>query len=718
VAVAPDSPAYVLYTSGSTGRPKGAMISHRAIVNRLLWMQDALRLTADDRVLQKTPFSFDVSVWELFWPLMVGARLVMARPGGHRDNAYLKSLVTGEGITVLHFVPSMLQLFVEEPGVEACRTLRDVVCSGEALPAELARRFAARLGAGPGQTRLHNLYGPTEAAVDVTWWICGEGPERGGIPIGRPIANTQIHLLGRGLLPLPVGVPGELYIGGVNLARGYISRPDLTAERFLPDPTESEPGGRVYRTGDLARRRRDGAVEYLGRTDHQVKIRGVRIELGEIEAALVALDGVREAVVTAREDRPGDRRLVAYIVGDAAPDALRRELRERLPDAMVPAVLVPLAALPLNANGKVDRKALPAPEPPSAEESYVAPRTPVEEVVAGIWAEVLRVERVGANDDFFALGGHSLLAVQVMARIERVLGARVPISTLFEAPTVEHLAAVIQSGSMRRSTPLARLHPGGAGRPLFLVHPVGGHLFFYMELAKKLGAQRPVYGLQAVAEGNGHPLAMEDLAAQYLATVREVQPEGPWLLAGWSSGAVMAYEMARQIESTGGRTSLLTMFDPPPPQRRGEVDDTALLVAFTGLWRPSEEHAASIREMLEGLDLEAGLDRLLELARTAGVLPPGLGKPWLRERFDVFRRNTKAMESYKPGLYGGPVALFRASASLTPGATDLTSGWGRLATTEAHLIPDADHFTLLQGPALDQLVEHLESAFAAAESIA
>jgi len=288
---------------------------------------------------------------------------------------------------------------------------------------------------------------------------------------------------------------------------------------------------------------------------------------------------------------------------------------------------------------------------------------------------------------------------------------------LFETPTVEHLADVVQNRSLRRSASLARLHPGGAGRPLFLVHPVGGNVFFYLELAKKLGAQRPVYGLQAVTEdnGNGHPLAMEDLAAQYLATVREVQPEGPWLLAGWSSGAVMAYEMARQIESTGGRTSLLTMIDPPAPERRSEAaGDIALLVAFTSLWRTSAEQKEAIREMLAGLDVEAGLDRLLELARTAGVLPPGLGKPWLRERFETFRRITKTVQSYVPPPYGGPVALFRAGASQTPGNTDLTSGWSRLARTEAHLIPDADHYSLLTGPALDQMVEHLQSALVTA----
>ncbi|HKH45402.1 MAG TPA: non-ribosomal peptide synthase/polyketide synthase [Thermoanaerobaculia bacterium] len=438
VSVDPDHPAYVLYTSGSTGRPKGAVISHRAIVNRLLWMQDALHLTAADRVLQKTPFSFDVSVWELFWPLMTGARLVVARPGGHRDNGYLARLIAGQGITVLHFVPSMLQLFLEEPGAAECRTLRDVVCSGEALSSELASRFAARLG----QTRLHNLYGPTEAAVDVTSWVCeaaGGGNDRVGIPIGRPIANTRIHLLDRNLLPVPVGVPGELFIAGVNLARGYVERPDLTAERFLPDPEGREAGERVYRTGDLARWRSDGAIEYLGRLDHQVKIRGVRIELGEIEAALTALPGVREAVVMAREDR-SEKRLVAYVVGDVAAEELRRSLRTRLPEPMVPAAFVTLMALPLSANGKVDRKALPAPEQPGARAGgYVAPRTREEEILAAVWAQTLRLPRVGVDDNFFELGGDSILSVQIVARA-RQAGLHFTMRQIFEHQTISGLA--------------------------------------------------------------------------------------------------------------------------------------------------------------------------------------------------------------------------------------------------------------------------------------
>jgi amino acid adenylation domain-containing protein/non-ribosomal peptide synthase protein (TIGR01720 family) len=438
VPVAPDHPAYVLYTSGSTGRPKGAVISHRAIVNRLLWMQEAFHLSAEDRVLQKTPTSFDVSVWELFWPLATGACLVVARPGGHRDTDYLAQLIPQEGITVLHFVPSMLQLFLEEPGAGECRTLRDVVCSGEALTPELARRFASRLGALHG-ARLHNLYGPTEAAVDVTSWICGEADREsdrgiGGVPIGRPIANTRIHLLDRALRPVPVGVPGELFIAGANLARGYVERPDLTAERFLPDPQSTEPGGRVYRTGDLARRRGDGAIEFLGRLDHQVKIRGVRIEPGEIEAALLALPGVREAVVAAYE-----KRLVAYVVGDAPAEALRQLLRERLPEAMVPATFVSLPALPLTANGKVDRKALPAPEQAAPRAGHVAPRTREEEILAAVWAQVLRLPEVGVDDNFFALGGDSILSVQIVSRA-RQAGLLFTLRQLFEHPTVARLA--------------------------------------------------------------------------------------------------------------------------------------------------------------------------------------------------------------------------------------------------------------------------------------
>ena len=437
--------AYVIYTSGSTGRPKGAMNSHRGICNRLLWMQDAYQLTGADRVLQKTPFSFDVSVWEFFWPLLTGARLVVAQPGGHQDSDYLVKLITEQKITTLHFVPSMLQVFLEGWGLETCDSLKQVMCSGEALPFELQERFFARLNA-----ELHNLYGPTEAAVDVTFWACERESNRRTVPIGRPIANTQIYLLDRRLQPVPVGVPGELYIGGVGVARGYLNRPELTAERFIPDPFSAEDGARLYKTGDLARYLPDGNIEYLGRIDHQVKLRGFRIELGEIEAVLQQYAGVRDVVVLLREDGPGDKRLVAYVAvrGEAAPGPaeLRRFLSERLPEYMVPQAFVLLDELPLTPNGKVDRRALPEPDGarPEPGAGYVAPRGAEEEEVARVWAEVLKVERVGADDNFFELGGHSLLVMQVVSRLRRSLGVELPLRSLFEAPTVVGLAEAIK----------------------------------------------------------------------------------------------------------------------------------------------------------------------------------------------------------------------------------------------------------------------------------
>src|SRR6185436_17236170 len=401
--------AYVIYTSGSTGRPKGAMVHHAGIRNRLLWMQEAYRLDPADTVLQKTPYSFDVSVWEFFWPLLVGARVAFARPGEHRDPAALAVRIAAERVTVLHFVPSMLQPFLEEPGIDSCRSLRRVVASGEALAPELVRRFHERL---PG-VALENLYGPTEASVDVTFQPCPPGAAARAVPIGRPIANTRIHLMDRGGRPMPVGVAGELWIGGVNVGRGYLGRPELTAERFVPDPL----GNRLYRTGDLARHRPDGAVEYLGRIDHQVKLRGVRIELGEVESALLRHPGIREAAVVVHEDR-GVRRLVGYVAPDGAAtaDELRRFLLERLPEAMVPARFVMLGTLPLSPNGKLDRKALPAPDPGAPEAAYEPPQTTSEEILAGVWAEVLGLDRAGVRDNFFALGGDSILSLRLVAR--------------------------------------------------------------------------------------------------------------------------------------------------------------------------------------------------------------------------------------------------------------------------------------------------------------
>ncbi|AUB35489.1 Non-ribosomal peptide synthetase component F [Nostoc flagelliforme CCNUN1] len=436
--------AYVIYTSGSTGTPKGAMNTHCGISNRLLWMQNNYQLTPADRVLQKTPFSFDVSVWEFFWPLFNGARLIMAQPGGHKDNNYLVNLIVQQQVTILHFVPSMLQVFLQEPNLETCSCLRQVICSGEALPFKLQESFFTNLDA-----ELHNLYGPTEAAIDVTSWTCQRDYNQQIVAIGRPIANTFIYILDSCMQPVPIGVPGELHIGGVGLARGYLNRPELTQEKFIANPFSNDPDARLYKTGDLARYLADGNIEYLGRIDHQVKIRGFRIELGEIETVLSQHEAVLQTVVIAREDVPGNKRLVAYLVThpEQTPTIaqLRQFLKEKLPEYMIPSAFVFLETLPLTPNGKVDRRSLPAPESRSElEVSFIAPRTPTEQMLADIWTDVLGVEQVGIDDNFFTLGGHSLLATQLISRVRSIFKVELPLRSLFEATTIASLSQYIQ----------------------------------------------------------------------------------------------------------------------------------------------------------------------------------------------------------------------------------------------------------------------------------
>jgi amino acid adenylation domain-containing protein len=446
VEVEDENVAYVIYTSGSTGRPKGVMNTHGAIRNRLLWMQETYQLNDSDRVLQKTPYSFDVSVWEFFWPLMFGAQLVMAKPGGHQDSRYLVDVIREKEVTTLHFVPSMLGVFIEEESAAECRSVRQIISSGEALSGRLARRVEERMP----WVELDNLYGPTEAAVDVTRWRRAPGAET--VPIGRPIANIELYILNESGGLAPVGVAGELRIGGVGLARGYDNRADLTAEKFTPHPFSRQPGARLYRTGDLARYLADGQIEYLGRLDHQVKIRGNRIELGEIEAALLQHDGVREAVLMARAAGPGGSLdLVAYFVPEngldsVTPGVLREFLRDRLPEFMVPSYFAPLETLPLTLNGKIDRRALPAPEDARRTDAtdYVAPQSDTEKALTEIWADVLGAARVGVNDNFFDLGGHSLIATQVISRLRDAFHVALPLRALFEAPTVKTLAAMIE----------------------------------------------------------------------------------------------------------------------------------------------------------------------------------------------------------------------------------------------------------------------------------
>ncbi len=436
----PENAAYVIYTSGSTGTPKGAINTHRGIVNRLLWMQDCFQLTPNDRVLQKTPYSFDVSVWEFFWPLISGAQLVIAEPGEHRNADYIVRTIKQNNITTLHFVPSMLRLFLEAENVESLSSLKRVICSGETLPYALQERFFSRLSCS-----LFNLYGPTEAAVDVTWWECRRNDERKIVPIGKPISNIQIHILDESKQHVPIGETGELYIGGVGVARGYLNRPELTNERFIPDPFSEKTGAKLYKTGDLCRYLPDGAIEYLGRIDDQVKIRGFRVELGEIEAAILNNKSIRAVTVTVKEDPlTGNSRLIAYVISDDDTlliDELRTKLSISLPEYMVPSHFVKMKSFPLTQSGKVNKRALPEPPAlrPNLHQIYVSPVTEKEKSVADLWASHLNLDKVGLHDNFFDLGGNSILATALIEAIGKNFNIPLSVISLFQFPTIAAL---------------------------------------------------------------------------------------------------------------------------------------------------------------------------------------------------------------------------------------------------------------------------------------
>lgn len=441
-----DDLAYVIYTSGSTGKPKGVAVPHRGVINRLLWMQDAYPLTDNDVVLQKTPYSFDVSVWEFFWPLFTGAKLVIAKPEGHKDPDYLCQLIQQQQVTTLHFVPSMLSLFLSNNSASACRSLQTVFCSGEALKVEHSRQFFSSLP----KSRLINLYGPTEASIDVSVWECKKEHAHSRIPIGKPIANTQLYILNEFHQPVATGVPGELYIGGAGLAKGYLGQATLTAERFIDSPFANTPGEKLYKTGDKVRFLPDGNIDYLGRMDFQVKLRGLRIELGEIENQLDSLAFIKESVVVLATHN-NEQHLVAYISSDEEVESafIKKLLANKLPDYMLPSAIIRLAELPLSPNGKVDRKALPLWQMDRKKQTiFVAPRNASEVFIAQLWCDFLKLDTVGVLDNFFELGGHSLLATQIVSRIRERYEVEISLAKLFEKPTVEALAMAVLEAEM------------------------------------------------------------------------------------------------------------------------------------------------------------------------------------------------------------------------------------------------------------------------------
>ncbi len=587
----PDHTAYIIFTSGSTGRPKGVMVGQTAIVNRLLWMQDRYPLSADDVVAQKTPCSFDVSVWEFWWPFIAGAQLVMAEPEAHRDPQAMQQFFARYGVTTTHFVPSMLAAFVaslDADSIAACRTLRRVFCSGEALPTELCREWERLTGAP-----LHNLYGPTEAAVDVSWYpACG--PELAAVtgssvPIGWPVWNTGLRILDAAMRPVPPGVAGDLYLTGIQLAQGYLGRPDLTASRFIADPFA--PGERMYRTGDVARWLTNGAVEYLGRSDDQLKIRGQRIELGEIDRVMSALPDVAQAVSHAcvfnqAAATGGDaRQLVGYLVSDSGlpldTAALKARLAEQLPPHMVPVVLMQLAELPLSANGKLDRKALPLPTL-GGERSGRPPEPGMETLVAAAFSQLLGCEVNDIDADFFALGGHSLLAMRLAAQLSRQLARQVTPGQVMVASTVGKLSALLAadlSDEQAQRLGLDTLLPlrESDGPTLFCFHPASGFAWQFSVLARYLSPRWSITGIQSPRPQG--PMAsaasLDEVCEHHLRTLLAQQPHGPYYLFGYSLGGTLAQGIAARLRQRGEAVAFLGLLDTWPPETQNWAEKEA-----------------------------------------------------------------------------------------------------------------------------------------------
>ena len=707
----PDNLAYVMFTSGSTGKPKGIAVTHRNVV-RLVKQNDYARFNPEETFLQFAPISFDASTFEIWGSLLNGARLVVFPR--EASLAELGQIVREQHVTVLWLTAGLFHQIVEN-GLDDFTQLRQLLAGGDALSAHHFRKAVQELDG----CRLTNGYGPTEGTTFTCCYSAdGTSTIPGNVPIGQPIANTQVYILDAYLQPTPAGVAGELYIGGDGLARGYLNQPGLTAERFIPHPFGAEVGARLYKTGDLARYLKDGQIEFLGRSDQQVKVRGFRIELGEIEVVLSGHQAVREAVVVVREDRAEDKRLTAYVVAQAGQTVevgtLRSYVQEKLPEYMVPASFVLLDEVPMTPNGKVDRRALPAPERvrQESENNLPGPRDAVEVQLTHIWEEVLNVKPVGLHDNFFDLGGHSLLAVALMTRIETVFGVKLPLAGLFQGGTVESLGVMLrqQSGSMFESS-LVPIQPSGSRRPLFCIHPGGGNIVGYMELARHLDQDQPVYGLQSRGlNGEAEPLTrIESMAAHYIEAIRAVQPEGPYLLAGQSSGGILAFEMARQLDKRGEKIALVALLDSSaaritdtnaPPETR-VMDDAEMLLAVL------EEPEPHLLEHLRRLDPDEQARYVLEVAQQKNALPPDFGLAQFRHLFNIFKINYQALRDYVPKFYPGRVTLFRASEELAKHSDRLTLGWERIAQdVETHIVP-GNHFNMAYIPHVSVLAEQL-----------
>jgi amino acid adenylation domain-containing protein len=661
----PQNTAYVIYTSGSTGTPKGTVVDHASLSNKVLTLGKDFGAGPGFRIALLSSSAFDPSIEQATLPLVHGASIIVISDAIRESPEEFWDQIGRKKVHLLNCTPSLLESVIRSAPDNA--SLHHLVLGGESFSMDLQREIPLHLDVA----RITNLYGPTETTIDaIGFAVVGEEPGL-YIPIGRPLTNYRAYVLDAGLQPVPAGVAGELYIAGAGSARGYLGRAGLTAERFVADPF-GPAGSRMYRTGDLARWRVDGVLDFLGRADAQVKLRGVRIEPGEIEAALVRHADVAQAAVIAREDTPGQQRLVAYVVAaaGAAADAaaLRAHLGQSLPDYMVPAAFVTLDKLPLTPNGKLDRKALPAPEPMPAGLQR-APRTPQEEMLCALFAEVLGLERVGIDDNFFALGGHSLLATRLISRIRATLDVELAIRDLFEAPTVEMLVKRLDGGSPRRSPleVLLPLRPPGSLPPLFCIHPGGGLSWSYSGLMRHVPVNRPIYGLQArgILQPELAPETLEAMAADYLQQIRQVQPTGPYNLLGWSFGGLVAHGIATRLQDLGEKVSLLALLDSYPPARNdllrneSEFDDGKFLA-----------------EQLKALGYYQGnaplsVSGALDILRREGDLLSTLEEHQVTAIIAVFKTNGRLARNFHPQRFDGDVLLLPAIQGQAPPPADV-----------------------------------------------
>ena len=717
--VQPDNLAYVIYTSGSTGKPKGVQLEHRSLANFLCSMREQPGLAPRDALVAVTTISFDIAALEIFLPLLVGGRLILASAEATVDPRALQRLLTTSHATVMQATPTTWHLLFES-GWTGDRNLK-VLVGGEAVSPQLARKLANSCG------EVWNMYGPTETTVWSSLYRV-QGRDQSNVPIGKAIANTSLYILGANREPLPLGSEGELYIGGDGLARGYLQKPELTAEKFVPDPFSRKPGGRMYRTGDLARYREDGNVVFLGRLDHQVKIRGFRIELGELEAVLEQHPNVQKAVTIARDRDSSSKYLAAYFLAKpgatVSPAELRDHLRKQLPDYMIPAVFLTMQQFPLTPNGKIDRKALPAPKADDfvSDHEYVAPRDAVEKTLAKLWQEVLEIPRVGAKDNFFHLGGKSLMAARLFTKIIHKFGKELPLTTLIHAPTLELLAnelrTTVRKGNYATLVPMRN---GGSRPPFFCVHGGAGSTLFMHRLAAKMDSEQPFYGIEP--EGlDGRRFqrtTIEQIAAYYIAEIRKVQPKGPYYLGGYCFGGIVAFEMAQQLRRQGEDAALVALFTaalryhrlesapaPPPepnPQTKPARQKLATLMKspLRVLYRKSAvfvEHQTS--------KLEPLIHSILFALHMK--IPPSM-----RTRY-VWRTLINAEQNYVPQPYSGTLVMFHGSDY----AHDTNLGWDGLAEQfEHHVIGNSSHDSrrdLMNEPFVGRTAQELGDCIAAA----